>query len=164
MLLQSIRAAPVNVTVAGAEYVVEPADAGTWITAIVGDPLTGVVPKMLRPADRAEVFNRLLTGEITNSDLAQAHNDALAVATGREWWVATRLIGAVDTKTGELYGRLLLSGIGPHLTIAAWCSGLLAMIMDGRDDKGRMKIEFDLYNPPAGVDPQEATGFDSIQF
>lgn len=164
MLLQSIKAAPITVTVAGAPYVVEPADAGAWITAIVGDPLAGVVPRMLDPVGRAEVLSRMLTGEVSNADLVEARNSALSAATGRDWWVAVRLIGAVDTQSGELYGRLLLAGIHPGLTIAAWCSSLYAMIMDGRDEKGRVKIEFDLHHPPSGVDPQEATGFDSIQF
>jgi hypothetical protein len=164
MLAQSIVAAPVTVTVQGAAYVIEPHPASAWITAIVADPVTGVVPKMLRAADRLALIERMLTGDISDVDLIAARNEALSAATGRDWWVAVRLIGAMDSASGELYGRMLLAGIRADLPIAAWCSAAYALIMDGRDEKGRTQVIFDLINPPAGVSPQEATGFDTIQF
>lgn len=164
MLAQSITPAPITVTVGGAAYVVAPHPASAWITAIVADPVTGVVPKMLRTADRISLVDRMLTGDIKDADLIAARNEAVAAATGRDWWVAVRLIGSVDSTSGELYGRLLLAGIRETLPIGAWCSAVYALIMEGRDEKGRTQTMFDLMNPPAGVSPEEATAFDTIQF
>lgn len=149
MISAFVRSDPFPVTVGAHTFVMPAYMADQWLTALSPDLVRGVIPGLLDPDDMALVVTSLMTETISYQDVERAALDAITTASGRPWWEAVKLTGWADSRSGETYGNLLLNGIHPErLTFAAWCAAMLAWVMRGRDEKERMKIEFDLMVPP----------------
>jgi hypothetical protein len=75
----------------------------------------------------------------------------LSEATGRHWWEASRLM---KTSLGtEVLGRLVLAGLDPwQRSIGEWCAATYALCAKGLDEKGRLKLDFQLAVPPSGFE------------
>ncbi len=106
----------------------------------------------------------LLSGDVTGVDLQRAACAVIAAVSGRPWWEAVRLVGAVDSSSGELYGHLLLHGVDPgRVTFAGWCAAVYALVTRNMDEKARNQFDFDLKLPPPGEE-QEAEGWDTVEW
>jgi hypothetical protein len=152
MLGACVRSDPFPVRVGAFDFVMPAYLADRWLVAVSSEVVRGVIPGLLTPDDGSLVVAAMMAGELTIQDLERAALDAIAHASGRQWWEAVRLVGWADQSTGEMYGNLILRGVHPdRVTFAAWCAAMLAFVMTGRELKDRQKIEFDLMIPPPSV-------------
>lgn len=152
MLIACVRSDPFPIRVGTHDFLMPAHLADDWLTALTTHMVNGVVPGLLSPDDASTVVHELMAGRLTYDDLERAAHEAIGHASGRSWWQAVRLTGWADDRTGEMYGNLILRGVDPsRVTFAAWCAAMLALVMRGRDEKERQKIEFDLMIPPPSV-------------
>lgn len=146
-----IRVQPYPVTVGGVQYTVRAMDAARWIIALTGDLHSSVLPGFLRAAERADLVQRSMVGEVPSGAVWDAARDVIEVASGRRWWQAMYLVGYAEHNGGALYGRLLLAGVSPRgMPFAAWCAAMFAMITKDMDETQRAKFDASFMMPPDG--------------
>lgn len=162
MLAEIVTARPITLVVRDVTVTIPPLTAAEWLTAITGNAITGIVPGLLVPSDRADLVKALALRQVESGDLQDAARAAIGEASGRPWWEATRIVGAADTRSGEFAGRLLLAGINPQrVTLAGWCAAAYALAVQHMDATSRTKFDMELAVPPADAD---AGDWDVVQW
>lgn len=123
-------------------------DLRAWLSALHEPlPLLAVLPFREAQALNRRSYDN--DDDVDVQDFADGWHEALKAATGMDWWVAERLMLALVGDWSELAGMLLLKGIDaltapPDMVLSA----LLAMALEGRDDKERRKFLTQLTTPP----------------
>lgn len=139
--------APVGVTVAGAHIALAWAPAAVWMRGL--DSRRTIVTELATPEQREVLADLILEHEGAVADLRDESRRILAEATGRRWWEAAKLVNTA--RSGEALGRMVLAGVDPwSRSIGEWCAAVYALAAKGRDEKARLKLDFELALPPPG--------------
>lgn len=146
---------PCTLRVGGHTVTVRAAGAYEWLQALGADDFaTRIVPGWLDQDGARAVIRAMAVDEVSVEDVVAAAREALAAAAGLPWWKAWRL---AQWAVGGYWGELVLRGVDPgRLTLAAWCAAVWALVLEGRDQVGRLKVQtmFDL--PPVGEEDASA--------
>lgn len=138
---------PVGVTVAGVDFALAWAPAAVWMRGLTGARM--VVAELATPEQREALADLIMSDESAVADLRAESRRILEQATGRKWWEAQRLINTA--REGEALGRMVLAGVDPwSRSIGEWCAAVYALVAKGRDEKARLKLDFELALPPPG--------------
>lgn len=126
---RSLRPVPLVFTVAGTEFEVPPLPAADWLGTLMQDWIPDDVILDLVPNGVAAVM--------AIDDPQDCENLVLALveeASGRDWWVALRLIGAIAGGWHVLGPEMFLNHVDPQqLSLAGWLDAMsliLARAMD----------------------------------
>lgn len=140
--------------IAAHSFVLPYRPATEWLLALSdNDPVARVVPGMLDGRSEERYFNLIYSGQVTLEQGRQLAFDAIATASGRKWWIASKLVGMAGNDDGSFFGRMLLKGIHPEsMNFAAWCSAAYSLALSGMDDKERLRFTSKLMAPPAGYE------------
>lgn len=146
-----LRIFPVVVTLGGEEFEIPALPAADWMEALAaGDD--AVVPGLLSAGDEQAVVDMLLDGEVASSEMSDAANDAVAVAAGRPWWEARRLVGLAMAQPDRVLGALMLRGFDFEArSLGGLCAAVYALATEGMDKKERQKLDMQLKQVPAEV-------------
>lgn len=157
--LASIRSAPIQVEIAGWEYVIEPVPAGRWIEAVVSREWAAIFPALLCDRElEQDVWRLVIAGKAGHDDLEAAAKAALAAAGGRSWWEAQRLVFAATSErtSATVLGGLVRAGFDfMSRPLGAFLDAVYSFALDGCSEDQRIKLEMELKTPPAGVDVDE---------
>lgn len=138
---------PVGVTVAGEYLTLAWAPAAVWMRGL--DSRRTIVTELATPAQREDLANLILRHDSAVTDLRDESRRLLSEATGRKWWEAAKLVNTA--RSGETLGRMVLAGVDPWTrSIGEWCAAVYALAAKGRDEKSRLKLDFELALPPPG--------------
>jgi hypothetical protein len=150
---------PHLVDVAGGVYEVGVHPLRVWMGALLEPlPLLAVLPLAEARVLNSRSYDKY--DDIDTPDFAEGWHQALAAATGLDWFVAERLMLALMGDWPELAGRMLLKGIDPLVSPPDLVlHALLAMALEGQDESGRRKFLADLYKAPPGAPRGERPGF-----
>lgn len=132
--------------VAGAPRHVAWVPARVWLEALAKGTRMAILA-LLDDADRAELVLAVARGELAADELTRAGRELLSAETGRKWWVAEMLSAPGE----EMLGELVLSGVDPdRVSIGEWTAATYRILTRNLDEKGRIKLDFELSIPPAG--------------
>lgn len=142
------------------DYQIPEEPAAVWIRAI-SDPDGGaIVPGLLEPEDQRLVWRDLVMGRLKPEELSDAWREVVAVAAGRPWWEATRLVLSASARENwpAIHGKLMYRGVDlDKFSIGGFCNLIHVMALEAcKDDGERAQYEFELTTPPPGVEPEEA--------
>lgn len=146
--LRSLSRQPAHVTVHGAELRLQWHPALDWIETLRRDP--DLVALALAEQPDAVVLG-LVSGTVPRTAVADASHGLLESETGYRWWTALKL--AYSSAGGAVLGELTLSGVDPaRVSFGQWCSAVYRILTKDADEKGRLKIDFELELPPPGYE------------
>lgn len=138
-------------------------NAAEWVNAITADAGPNMlVVALARDLTRDVILDDLAVGQLNEDDLAQASWSLLAQGTGMSWWEGARLLLA--SQNNGILGRTVASGMDPwELTAAQWCAGVYFLCTEHADERGRIKFDATLSQPPAGIKDESDWGSESIE-
>lgn len=111
-------------TVAGLDYEIPALPAAAWLTTLMQDWSPDDVLIDLMP-DGAKVA-LLLDSE----DVEPLVMQILEEVSGRDWWVAIRLVGVIQDQWQILGAEMVLQGVDPErLSLAAWLDTMTLVLM-----------------------------------
>lgn len=127
-----------------------------WITAVFDEGRAdwlGVFPGLCGDSVREEVEQLILRGNLDDfDDLVSVARDALAAAAGRDWWVATALIGSVNGAWNVIGGEYVIRGVDAGtLSLSAWLDASLHLMLRAMDPKDHAMFLSQLELPPVEV-------------
>lgn len=136
-------------------YQIPALPAVVWLDILADEQpdLLGVLPGLVDDPDCGDHLTELmLDGSWTAEDYEETVLAVVAVASGRYWWTAFRLLGAAkDPLIGDwLRGNLVLHHIDAEkLSLAAWLDALYAIMTKNMDPDRCAKFDAQLNQPPA---------------
>lgn len=156
---RSLSREPVRLTVHGSELLIRWHPALDWIEAI----RTGADSVVLSLADGAdELVLGLALGDVPLRAVSKASHELLEEETGYRWWTALKL--AASSASGAVLGELTLNGVDPaRVSFAQWCSAVYRILTRDKDQKGKLKVDFELELPPPGYEEAWDDGNDYEQ-
>lgn len=150
-LLASLRPFDIEVDLAGRTWVIPAAPAADWFEAVLSNGAAPVIPGMLSVEDEEEMLDLLIAGKIPEAGLQRANRDALATASGWNWWEAERLIVSIAHDWKVVGGVLLTNGI--RLTaepLGAVLAATYRLATADMSKEERFRFESQLTAPPVG--------------
>lgn len=154
---------PVQVEVAGVDYLVQPRSTREWFEA--WEEPTPLLA-LLAPEDSRALAARIwdLDDPLDTLDVTRAWRDALQSASGLPWYSTERLMASLLSQWFMLSGHLALKGIDMltaplDFTLAA----VAAAATEHMDEKQRRAFDRDLMEPPAPSEllpGEQPVGFD----
>lgn len=161
-LLASLRQVDVEVDLGGRKWVIPAAPAADWFEAVLSNGACPIVPGMLAPRDEEDLIDLVLAGKVGNDELQHANHDALAAASGWNWWEAERLMVSIAHDWKVVGGHLLQHGIrlaAEPLGAVLAATYALATANLSKDD--RFSFDARLTAPPVGYEREwfEGRGF-----
>lgn len=149
--LASLRIWAIEVDVGGYTYRIPPQPASEWMSAILSDEVWPIVPAMLEPEDEELLLDRVLAGEVTMTDVTRANRDAVAAASGWNWWEAERLVVSAAAEWRVVGGLLHGAGVVvDQVSLGALLSAIYAMAVTNMTKEDRFKFDAQLSAPPVG--------------
>jgi hypothetical protein len=141
----------------GEVYTVPPRTAPEWLAALATDDPMGLFPGLLADDDDfAWVVDRLLTEPDFPDKLTRVSRKLLGAATGRDWWVADRLVQIARVNWGVISGHLALNGGDiSRMDIATFVNAVYAWCIRNAEQDKVDDFDAKLALPPAGVDDDE---------
>lgn len=157
--LASVRSAPVQVEIAGWEYVIEPLPAARWIEAVLSSDWAAIFPGLLCDCElEQDVWRLVMSSKAGRSDLEAAAKGALAAAGGRPWWEVERLVAAATSERtcSVVLGALVRAGFDfTARPFGAFLDAVYSFAIDGCTEDQRIKLDMELKTPPPGVTADE---------
>lgn len=142
---------PAHVSVGGVSLVVPWAPASVWIRAIARGQ-DGIALDLAEEG-RSDALRALAAGTLSLIDVAKMSHELLAAETGFKWFAAVRLI--VTAAGGDVLGEMTLSGVDPErVSVGQWTAAAYRVLTKGRDEKQRLRFDFDLELPPEGYEDE----------
>lgn len=125
------------------------AGADRWTTCVTASPLT-ILSGLTSDTDGSTMVERVIDGQITPQDIAQAAYALLESAVPFRWWKTVRLL-SLSTRP-DIVGHLTLAGLDPRdLTVAQWAMAVYTLVTRNCDAKDKFKVDAEFDNPPPGV-------------
>jgi len=144
--VRSLRPTPVPFTVAGLEFEFPALPAADWLNTLMQDWTPDDIFLDLLDNGVDVVFH-LEPDEV--EDLAM---DILEEVTGRDWWVALRLIGVVQGGWHILGAEMALRHIDPErLSLASWLDAMTVVMLQSMDKDNVTMFVSQLEMPPVKV-------------
>jgi hypothetical protein len=142
----------VDVDLVDRVYTIPALPASEWVLAILAGSWADIVPGLI--ADRDDLDDLILDGEVTSADCEAAARDALAAASGLKWWTAVRLArAAAETWIGS---ELALRGLDPsRMPLGAYLAATYRAAAREMEDSKRAQLDMELDRPPKGVSAAE---------
>lgn len=138
---------PAVLRVGGHSVTVAAGNAAVWLAAVADENWHLRILRMLNTEDQVTLARALAQGSITEVDVVSLAKDAIAAASGMEWWRAMR----ISISSPDVWGALALRGVQPDaLTYAGWLATVVALLHEGQDSAGRAKVDMALDVPPDG--------------
>jgi len=134
---------------------------GSWACLLEHLPLvswqTGVLYALLDPDDADALDDRLDDEDdpLILGDVQRVAERLVEQATGRKWWVAQKLYGALAVSWVDIDGALALRGVDLTARLAEparVCNLVHAWLVQGADQQGRERFDAQLETPPPGID------------
>lgn len=129
-----------------------------WITALVdGDRLNwlGIFPGLCGPGIRQSIDEGLVSGQVDIWDLVDVARDVLSAVSGREWWVAVRLIGAAANSWNVVGGEFAIRHVdAATLSLSGWLDAALHILLRAMDRKDHTMFLSQLEIPPVEIRDQ----------
>lgn len=141
------RSGPFTVDAGGRPYVFDHRSAAQWAETLSGDGWVTGVLSMLGSASHERLLNEIETGGTGRDGIVSLARSALTAAAGRPWWEAERLVASL--RNDSVLGSLMLRGCDPaRMSLAALCSAVWTLLMEGQDKTGRIQLEAEISMPP----------------
>lgn len=148
---------PVTVTVGSERFEIPALPAVDWLCVLMVEDLSlyDVVPGLFDSTDVPRFIDALSESDEDTQLLAL---DAIRVASGREWWVALRLLAAARAHWHVLGPQMLQHGAdAERLSLSGWLDVLTVQFVAClRPENGTMAL-LQLEMVPEGFEPQEDT-------
>jgi hypothetical protein len=156
--VRSLRPTPIPFTVAGLEFEIPALPAADWLNTFMQDWTPDDV--LLDLLDNGvDVVFKLEPDEV--EDLVM---DIIEEATGRYWWVALRLIGAVQGGWHVLGAEMVLQHVDPEkLSLASWLDAMTLVILRVMDKDNVTMFVSQLELPPVKVRAEIMDGMEMSQ-
>ncbi len=143
---RSLWPAPVGFTVAGQDYEIPPVPAADWLNTLMqqwtpDDLLLDLLPDGIQVVLKMEP-----------EDVEPLVLELIEEASGRDWWVALRLLGAIKGGWNVLGPEMILQGVDPQrLSLAGWLDAMTLLMLRAmnKDDHAMFLAQVEL--PPAEV-------------
>ena len=131
--IQSLKSWPTVVTIKGQEFVVPAMMAAEWLVLLMKESLDPVdIFIELLPEHESVLFD----GSITLEELYDLVLDLISLVSGRQWWVAMRLISVARESWDILGARMTMRHIDPtQLSLSAWLDAFLMVTLAEMDPK-----------------------------
>jgi hypothetical protein len=160
--LASITSVPITIIVKDNEYTVPVMWASDWLEVLMRDRVSvlDLVPGLLCEEDQDEIGQNLTLGVIIVSDVQEAAN---ALLSGRDWWVAAKLVGVCKASWDVVGGEMAKLSLQPdRMTFGAWLDAVYSIIryhvVNGGDPKSAQsrltKFVNDIELSPNGKDDE----------
>jgi hypothetical protein len=156
--LAALRIWAVDVELDGEVFTVPPRPAGDWFLAILDEdtPLP-LIPGMMSVEAEDRIGDMLLDGEIDTDLIVTRSRELLAVAAGRSWWEADRLIRSAAASWQIIGGELTRLGVDlDRVSLAAALNAIYVICVRTMDEQERNKFDMELRLPPIGVEGVKA--------
>ena len=157
--IQSLAPFPVEVTVAGHDFVIPALPASEWLSVLMVEDLAldDVFPGLLSEVDTEAVEDVILLGRL---DLDEIEDTILAIietVSARHWWVTLRLIETARGSWDVLGAEMGLRGVDPsRISLSQWLDILLLVTIRAMDPKEVQMFTMKLEAPPPNVEPDES--------
>lgn len=142
-------------------YTIQPLPAVAWLEALLDSDQDGsaIVPGLLGPEDRRDIWSDYVTGALTGDDITKASRAVLEAAGGRRWWEVDRLVrsAAAPDNWALFNGRMTMQGVQlDKISLAAFVNAVYAIAMEGcQEQADRDRLKFEVEAIPAGLDEDE---------
>jgi hypothetical protein len=141
-------------------YTIPALPASAWVEALLDEEGGAIVPGLMDPATRTDVWRQFLLGHITKEELDEAWRSAVGAASGQPWWQCARLImsAAHQDAWPIVHGKLIMRGLRlEEISLGALYNALYFLLLEAcKDDNDRASFEFNLTSPPPEVTVEEA--------
>lgn len=150
-----------EVTFAGQTWELRDPQAYEWLLILRADPkdLSHVFPGLLRDRDIDRMLSTMADLEVGDfqrrcTNVARA---AITRATGWEWWRCLNLVTRALDNWTIVNGTMLLEGCdAQEMELPSWLSAAYVAMIRHLDQEGRMKFEFEIDKPPAGIQVRQS--------
>lgn len=96
------------------------------------------------------LFALIATADVDMDEVVTAAKQALAVVSGRPWWVAVRLVHVAFASWDYVSGEVVFRGVDAvRLSLSAWLDAVFHIILRSMDSKDHTKFLAQLEMPPA---------------
>lgn len=151
------RSGPFTVDAGGRPYVFDHRSAAHWAEVLSSDNWATGALSMMGATSHERLLEEIEAGDVDRDGIRHLAHAALSAASGRPWWEAERLVSSL--RHDSVLGSLLLKGCDPvRMSLAALCSAVWVLLMEGQDKTGRVQLEAEI-----SVPPPEAAGEDGIE-
>jgi hypothetical protein len=141
-------------------YTIPALPASTWMEALLEEDGGAIVPGLMDPDTRSDVWYQFLLGHIDKNELEDGWRSALGAASGQPWWQVSRLVMSCAHSDAwpVVHGKLLKWGVDlDSISLGGLYNVLLLLAYEScKDDSDRTAFEFNLTSPPPEVDIKEA--------
>lgn len=145
--VQSFRPVPVVFTVAGVEFELPVRPAADWLATLMGDWIPDDLIMDLVPNGVAAVM-----AIEDPQDIEELALDLIEEASGRDWWVTLRLVGAVAGGWHVLGPEMFLNQVNPQtLTLAGWLDAMTLIIARAMDKDNHAMFWSQVEMPPPSI-------------
>jgi hypothetical protein len=156
----SLQPSAIDVQLGKWVYTIPALPASTWIEAILEEDSGAIVPGLMDPDTRDDVWRQFLLGRIDKGELEEGWRSALGAASGQPWWQVARLIMSCAHSDAWpiVHGKLLKWSVDlDRISLGGLYNVLLLLAYEScKDDNDRAAFEFSLTSPPPEVSVQEA--------
>jgi hypothetical protein len=156
----ALRPAAIDVELGRWIYTIPALSAADWIEALLDEEGGAIVPGLLDPETRQDVWREFLKGNISKQELEDGWRAALAAVSGQPWWQAARLTMSVTAPEAWpiIHGKLTMRGVDlTQVSFGAFYNAVYYIgLQSCKDEEDRAQWEFSLTLPPPEVAPEEA--------
>lgn len=158
--VSSLRPFGLEVTIAGADFLVPAKNAGEWLEVLLDGEarLDVIIPGWTGRRSRTHLYRSILSGAFTRKDWDQLILEVLGIAAGRPWWQAMNLINGMKDPANwkMIFGHLLLRGLDPEaVSLAGWLDATYALCTEHMDKNERIKFDLTIDTPPSNMNPED---------
>jgi hypothetical protein len=151
----SLKQWPVTIEVARQEFVIPAMPAVDWLAVLMDDSFgpERVFPGLLEEDDRAQVEQLLHSGALDIEQLWRLGLDVITQASGRQWYVAMRLVMTAKEAWDALGGDM--AAVRSDASLSAWLDILFTLVMRNIEDSKRTMFLLKLEIVPQGWGDEE---------
>jgi hypothetical protein len=156
--VQSLCPFPVEVTVAGHDYLIPALPASVWLSVLMADDLdlSDVFPGLLDEQDMELFEDSVISGQVTLEELEEVILGVIETASARRWFVALRLIEVAKSSWDVLGAELGLRGVdAAQVSLSQWLDILLILALRNMEEKDVQMFCLKLEAPPEGTQDAE---------
>ncbi|MEU7010363.1 hypothetical protein [Streptomyces sp. NPDC046332] len=142
---------PTTINICGNVFLIPYRPAAAW--ALDLHRLHVLAARLADDNTREELADLVIAMPAAAVELHRESLRLLADATGWRWWEAARLLSSSGAPA--LTGRLTLAGVDPWaVSVGQWCAATYSILAENKDEKDRLKLDFQLSIPPPGFEDE----------
>jgi len=149
----SLRPWPVTVRMAHTEWTIPALPATDWLAVLMSESIDpdDILPGLLNDDEAFALEELLSQGVLSIPEVYDTCTDIIEKVSGRNWWVALRLIFIARESWDNVGAELILRRVDANtLSLSAWLDALFLTLLKTMDPKQVPMFTMQLEAPPEG--------------